>query len=181
MRQGLLLHFGRFLAQVHGVTEKATPVRYQVAAVGITVGGILGALLCGILSDRVFGSRRAPVAFIFYLGQIVALIALGFAASSYAAVILVGFACLWIFGVHGMLSGTASMDFGGKRAAATATGLLDGVQYLGSGFGRVRPRGVARPLQMVDLAVRPLMPFSIDRARVAPCSALWNARPAKSN
>jgi OPA family glycerol-3-phosphate transporter-like MFS transporter len=30
-----------------------------------------------------------------------------------------------------MLSGTASMDFGGKRAAATATGMFDGMQYIG--------------------------------------------------
>ena len=33
--------------------------------------------------------------------------------------------------VHSMLSGTASMDFGGKRAAATAAGMFDGMQYVG--------------------------------------------------
>jgi OPA family glycerol-3-phosphate transporter-like MFS transporter len=33
--------------------------------------------------------------------------------------------------VHSMLSGTASMDFGGKKAAATATGMFDGMQYIG--------------------------------------------------
>ncbi len=47
---------------------------------------------------------------------------------------MIGFSCMWIFGVHGMLSGTASMDFGGTRGAATVTGLLDGVQYLASGL-----------------------------------------------
>jgi OPA family glycerol-3-phosphate transporter-like MFS transporter len=36
--------------------------------------------------------------------------------------------------VHSMLSGTASMDFGGKRAAATAAGLFDGMQYIGGSF-----------------------------------------------
>jgi len=36
--------------------------------------------------------------------------------------------------VHSMLSGTASMDFGGKRAAATAAGMFDGMQYLGQSF-----------------------------------------------
>ena len=41
VRQGLLLYYGRFLAQVHGVTEAGTPVRYQIASAGITVGGIL--------------------------------------------------------------------------------------------------------------------------------------------
>jgi OPA family glycerol-3-phosphate transporter-like MFS transporter len=32
-----------------------------------------------------------------------------------------------------MLSGTATMDFGGKKAAATAVGLIDGLVYLGTG------------------------------------------------
>ena len=41
---------------------------------------------------------------------------------------------LAVIGVHGMLSGTATMDFGGKKAAATATGLVDGFVYLGTGF-----------------------------------------------
>jgi OPA family glycerol-3-phosphate transporter-like MFS transporter len=36
--------------------------------------------------------------------------------------------------VHSMLSGTASMDFGGKKAAATAAGLFDGMQYVGGSF-----------------------------------------------
>jgi OPA family glycerol-3-phosphate transporter-like MFS transporter len=33
-----------------------------------------------------------------------------------------------------MLSGTASMDFGGTRAASTVAGLLDGIQYVASGL-----------------------------------------------
>jgi len=32
-----------------------------------------------------------------------------------------------------MLSGTATMDFGGRKAAATAVGLIDGLVYLGTG------------------------------------------------
>ena len=39
-----------------------------------------------------------------------------------------------VIGTHGMLSGTSTMDFGGKRAAATAVGLIDGFVYLGTGF-----------------------------------------------
>jgi OPA family glycerol-3-phosphate transporter-like MFS transporter len=32
-----------------------------------------------------------------------------------------------------MLSGTATMDFGGRKAAGTAVGLIDGLVYLGTG------------------------------------------------
>jgi len=46
---------------------------------------------------------------------------------------IVVFMSLCVIGVHGMLSGTATMDFGGRRAAATAVGLIDGFVYLGTG------------------------------------------------
>jgi len=37
-----------------------------------------------------------------------------------------------VIGVHGMLSGTASMDFGGAKNAGTAVGVIDGFVYLGT-------------------------------------------------
>lgn len=40
---------------------------------------------------------------------------------------------LAVIGVHGMLSGTSTMDFGGTKGAATAVGLIDGFVYLGTG------------------------------------------------
>ncbi|MBI4425786.1 MAG: MFS transporter, partial [Elusimicrobia bacterium] len=132
VRQGLLLWFVPFLKEVHHVHHGT--LMFTVATAGITVGGILGGLLCGFLSDKVFQSRRPPVAFVFYVGQIAALAVLGSVSSAGAASFMIGFTCLWIFGVHGMLSGTASMDFGGTKAAATVTGLLDGVQYLAAGL-----------------------------------------------
>lgn len=102
--------------------------------IGVTVGGVAGALLCGYLSDHWFHSRCPPVAFIFYLAQIGSLVVLGRAGSPGLAAFMIGFTCMWIFGVQGRLSGTASMDFGGTRAASTVAGTLDGVQYLASGL-----------------------------------------------
>ena len=75
VRQGVMLWFVPFLKEVHHIDHGAT--LFSVASTGITVGGILGGLLCGYLSDHVFQSRRPPVAFIFYIGQIVALLLLG--------------------------------------------------------------------------------------------------------
>jgi len=132
VRQGLMLWFVPFLKEVHGIA--AGSFLFSVATLGVTVGGIVGGLLCGYLSDRWFQSRRPPVAFVFYLGQIVSLVILGQAAAPWLAAFMIGFTCLWIFGVHGMLSGTASMDFGGRKAAATAAGMLDGIQYVAAGF-----------------------------------------------
>ncbi|MGA2384713.1 MAG: MFS transporter [Gemmatimonadales bacterium] len=131
VRQGLMLWFVPFLKEVHHITPGTG--LFAVASFGITVGGIVGALLAGYMSDRLFQSRRPPVALVFYLAQIVCLLILGQAAPVLAAY-MIGITCIWIFGVHGMLTGTASMDFGGSKGAATVAGMLDGVQYLASGL-----------------------------------------------
>ncbi|HOT96362.1 MAG TPA: MFS transporter [bacterium] len=52
---------------------------------------------------------------------------------AYALGFIVVLMSLAVIGVHGMLSGTSTMDFGGTRGAATATGLIDGFVYLGTG------------------------------------------------
>jgi len=131
VRQGLMLWFVPFLKEVHHITPGTG--LFGVASFGITVGGVVGALLAGYMSDRLFQSRRPPVALVFYLAQIVCLFILGQAAPVLAAY-MIGITCIWIFGVHGMLTGTASMDFGGSKGAATVAGMLDGVQYLASGL-----------------------------------------------
>jgi OPA family glycerol-3-phosphate transporter-like MFS transporter len=172
VRQGLMLWFVPFLKEVHHVTHGQT--LYTVATFGVTVGGILGGLLCGFLSDKVFGSRRPPVAFIFYLGQVVALFWLGRTASPLMAALLVPFACMWIFGVHGMLSATSAMDFGGTKAAATVAGICDGVQYVASGLtgfalgGALDRFGWSAWTWMI-------IPFSIVGALLM--TRLWNETP----
>jgi OPA family glycerol-3-phosphate transporter-like MFS transporter len=172
VRQGLLVYFPEFMKEVHHV-KTGTPL-FQMASTGITIGGIVGAITCGVLSDRFFQSRRPPVAFIFYLGQIVSLLILGWVTSAGAAAFMIGFSCMWIFGVHGMLSGTASMDFGGRKAAATAAGLLDGIQYFGAGLTGF---GLGYILDRWHWGVWTyvLVPFAAIGALLM--LTLWNAKP----
>ena len=172
VRQGLMLWFVPFLKEVHGVTPGSG--LFTMATTGVTVGGICGGLLCGWMSDKLFQSRRAPVAFLFYLMQIVAVFLLGRTHDAATACFLIGFSCAWIFGVHGMLSGTASMDFGGTKAAATVAGMLDGVQYLASGLTGFLLGG------MIDkhgwgIWTYAIMPFSLMGAILM--LTLWNATP----
>jgi len=47
---------------------------------------------------------------------------------------VVFFISLCVIGTHGLLSGTATMDFGGRKGAATAVGMIDGFVYLGTGL-----------------------------------------------
>ena len=172
VRQGLLLYYAEFINEVHGVQLGST--LFSVASTGVTVGGIVGGILCGWMSDRLFQSRRAPVAFLFYLAQALSVLALGLTRSPALACVLIGFSCIWIFGVHGMLSGTAAADFGGKKAAASATGMLDGVQYVASGFTGF---GLGWILKTYGWGVWTfaIIPFSL--AGAALIARLWNARP----
>ena len=175
VRQGLMFWYVAYLKEVHLVDHGTT--LFSIASTGITVGGILGGLLCGYLSDRVFGSRRPPVAFIFYIAQIASFIMLGMATSPLLAALLIPFACVWIFGVHGMLSATSAMDFGGTKAAATVTGICDGVQYLASGLTGFLLGGV---LDKYGWSVWTWMiiPFSLIGALLM--TRLWNETPLRA-
>ena len=102
-----------------------------------------GGVIAGIISDRLFQSRRGPVAAILYLGVTFFSILLYFTftmpAMELGSIKLSpsGIVCLLlslcVIGVHGMLSGTASMDFGGKKNVGVAVGIIDGFVYLGTG------------------------------------------------
>ncbi|NWJ39511.1 MAG: MFS transporter [Geothrix sp.] len=138
VRQGVMLYFTEYLQEVYHLGKKDH--LFWWTGIAFMGGGILGGLLCGWMSDKLFQSRRPPVAFLFYLVQVAMLGLLGMTLGQGStggqvwAVILLGLTAMFIFGVHGMLSGTASMDFGGRKAAASVAGALDGIQYIGSGL-----------------------------------------------
>jgi len=81
-----------------------------------------------------------------------------------------------VIGTHGLLSGTASMDFGGRRATATAVGMIDGFVYLGTGLqslalGYITSRDWTWwPVFLVPFAV---LGFYL-------CTRIWHAKPGKA-
>jgi MFS transporter, OPA family, glycerol-3-phosphate transporter len=98
--------------------------------------GIIGGFSAGWASDRFFHSRRAPVAglmqaimFVCVLAMILTISTNNVAVGVSALVIMAA-----VIGVHSIMSGTATADFGGRKAAATATGVADGFSKLGSSF-----------------------------------------------
>jgi MFS transporter, OPA family, glycerol-3-phosphate transporter len=116
----------------------ATYPPYIIATWGIALAGIAGGFAFGITSDRVFGGRRAPVIVFGFVGM--ALVLALFGVSDMLHLGPVAAACCLVLlsfcvnGAHGMIGGAASMDFGGRKAAASAAGLFDGMQYLASAF-----------------------------------------------
>lgn len=98
--------------------------------------GIFGGFMAGSISDRLFQSRRGPPAAINNVIMIVLLIIMTYSLMAHptvfgtAAVLMT----LAVIGVHSLMSGTAAADFGGKKLTATASGIVDGCVYLGSGL-----------------------------------------------
>lgn len=95
-------------------------------------GGLVGSLVAGWMSDRIFKSKRNPVNAIFSVGIIFSLLLFWMAPSNFyidcASVALIGF---WIFGPQ-MLIGVAAAELAHKKAAATASGLTGLWGYLGA-------------------------------------------------
>ncbi len=100
------------------------------------VTGILGSFAAGWASDRFFHSRRAPVAGICQVLMFIAtlVMVLTYATNPLAMGIGALVIMMAVIGVHSIMSGTATADFGGRRGAATATGVADGFSKLGSSF-----------------------------------------------
>ncbi|MBA4313557.1 MAG: hypothetical protein C0417_13110 [Chlorobiaceae bacterium] len=129
VRHGFEQWFPRYMQEAQHLPLDS--VVFQRGAMSVVIAGIFGAFAAGTISDWVFKSRRPPVAFVGYFLQLISLGVIWWAPSLeliIGAFVLNSFA---ISIVHSMLSGTASMDFGGKKAAASATGMFDGMQYIG--------------------------------------------------
>lgn len=176
VRHGFEQWFPRYMQEAQNLALDSAV--FQRGAFIIVVAGILGAFAAGTISDWVFKSRRPPVAFIGYALQIACLTVIWMApnlAWIIGAFVVNSFA---ISMVHSMLSGTASMDFGGKRAAATATGMFDGMQYIGGaavgyGMGSILEAwgwGVWGPSMILPAVIGGILMIR-----------LWNTTPRKLN
>lgn len=151
---------------------------FQSGAIGVVIAGIAGAFIAGTASDWLFKSRRTPVAFIGYSLQILCLLMIWQIKDINLIIAAFILNSLAISMVHSMLSGTASMDFGGKRAAATATGMFDGMQYLGGAAV-----GVGVGWMLDNFGWSAWAPSMIGFAGIGAILMikLWNARPGSSS
>jgi OPA family glycerol-3-phosphate transporter-like MFS transporter len=86
-----------------------------------------------------------------------------------------------VIGVHGIMSGTATMDFGGAKNAGTATGIVDGIVYLGVAFqsfviGRITPTGAAKA-EPGEWNLWPLFLVPLALLGMIMALRIWNAKP----
>jgi len=102
----------------------------------ICVFGIVGGFSGGLISDKLFHSRRGPpAALLCGFVLIMAVLMLLFLTSQ---PVVVGWTAVFIvmasIGITSLMSGTAATDFGGRKATATSMGIVNGFAYVGSGI-----------------------------------------------
>jgi len=141
LRNGIMHWYKIFIQEYPGLvaSDQVLPIHSFMDAnwgLMLMLAGVFGGMFAGTVSDRLFQSRRGPVAALLYgflfVGTSLMIFSVGGNQTLLAvAVVWMSFA---VIGTHGVLSGTSTMDFGGRRAAGTAVGLIDGFVYLGTGF-----------------------------------------------
>jgi OPA family glycerol-3-phosphate transporter-like MFS transporter len=96
-------------------------------------GGV-SVLLAGFISDMLGRNGRALIILIGLLSSSGCLWMLGhaqFGGSSALPILLVASVAFTLLGPYSYLAGAISLDFGGKQGSAMASGIIDGVGYLG--------------------------------------------------
>ena len=102
-------------------------------------GGV-SVIVAGILGDRFGRGGRAAV---ILVGMILCGLVLGLlgttdlSGQSRTALILLSLVAFLLIGPYSYLAGAISLDLGGKRGAATACGIIDGLGYLGGALAGV--------------------------------------------
>jgi MFS transporter, OPA family, glycerol-3-phosphate transporter len=132
LRQAIMQWYRTFAKQTDAMLGLKSSFVYDNWGLLLCCAGILGGVFAGTISDHVFKSRRGPVAAMLYGLMLVCSIILVFTYKTSAVSWLVLFMSMAVIGVHGMLSGTASMDFGGRKNVGVAVGIIDGFVYLGT-------------------------------------------------
>jgi len=127
--------------------DKKTQLYYWLGTWCIPWLSSAGSLASGIVSDKMFGGKRAPVAALLYLAQVVCIVlaimmAMGHLPVPFPSVISpVNFSAALLLGIHvgcnathSLLGTAAAMDLGGRKMAGFAAGVIDSFQYFGAGL-----------------------------------------------
>ncbi|MDD3180874.1 MAG: MFS transporter [Opitutaceae bacterium] len=130
VRQTIDQWFPRYLQEAHQLSM-SDPL-FQWTGFLIPFVASTGSLLSGIISDRLFAGRRAPVAAGIYGIEVAVILAAAQAQSTLAIVISFVAISFTANSTHSLLGPAAAMDIGGRKMAAFASGCIDSFQYLGA-------------------------------------------------
>jgi MFS transporter, OPA family, glycerol-3-phosphate transporter len=185
LRQAIMQWFRTFAKQTDAVLHLKDSFVYDNWGMLLCAAGIMGGVVAGIISDRVFQSRRGPVAAILYALMLLGAIAMAFTYQMGFVGWTVVLMSMCVIGVHGMLSGTASMDFGGKKNVGVAVGIIDGFVYAGTGFmavlyGIILPDDASGAAAIPDnWQIWPISMIPVAAIGLVLAKRLWDAKPGQ--
>ncbi|GAM19608.1 hypothetical protein SAMD00019534_027830 [Acytostelium subglobosum LB1] len=132
IKEGIISWYIPFLKVKFG--DNVSDALLAICTAGVSIGAMTGGIFCGILSDYVFNSKRAPSLLIFFMLMNVLIVSVYFATNPAFIVIILYSLMIIMFGTNNVLSITALLDMGATRNAALMAGLLTMFQYVASGF-----------------------------------------------
>ncbi len=134
VRMGIFNWAPEFLKSFKGLD--ISTASWQIAA--FAIAGLLGSISAGWISDNIFSSRRGPVATIYMLMMVIALLVFWKLPSTSLflntfTLVLIGF----LVSGPQLLVGVAMADFASKRAVGVANGAVNLLAALGTAFSGV--------------------------------------------
>ena len=161
----------KFVAESLGTTAFTS----NFTAAWMPIGGVVGVILSGYVSDKLFGARRAPVIiFSLLLTAVVMLTGLTQIHNLWVMRGFFFFVGVFIYGPDSMVSATAAIDFGTKHRSGTATGFVNGVGSLGAILGGFLPSVLTNESDWTLLFQITLVGLVLSAIILTP---LWGKRP----
>jgi OPA family sugar phosphate sensor protein UhpC-like MFS transporter len=146
-----------------------------MTAAWMPIGGMVGVVVCGYISDKLFQSRRAPITVLSLLAA-AAVMLMGQTQIDNIWVMRAFFflSGFFLYGPDSMVSATAAIDFGTKRAAGAAVGFVNGVGSLGAVLGGYLPGVLTSKSDWTVLFQISLAGLIVSALILVP---LWRKRP----
>lgn len=129
VRQSVDQWFPRYMQDVHAM--KLDSDKFQWLGFLIPLVASCGSLMSGIISDKFFKSRRAPVAGFLYMIETVVILAAAQFHGTNSAIVFFVLISFTANSTHSLLGTAASMDIGGRKMTGFASGVVDSFQYFG--------------------------------------------------
>lgn len=94
--------------------------------------GIAGTVCAGVISDKIFKGKRAPVNLIYLIGVVSCLVLLKFNTIGALDFVLIGLLGAFTYGPQMMIGGLCAVESSSKKVASAATGFTGTFGYIGA-------------------------------------------------
>ena len=175
-RYAVLLWAPKYLSEQLGTNMTAS------AGLGglFELAGVVSVVIAGIVSDKLLGSRRNPITVVCLILTAALLYSLDKLSHTRWAL---GGCLFWagflLFPPDALVSGIAAVDFGTKKGASTASGLINGCGSIGAVIGGTLP-GFLQSEHWSWNAIFTMLARSLLLAAMI-LLPKWNAVPATAN